>query len=289
MKRSEESHGLLVIAREDLKQIIKERYEIGLTFLSNVITNEEQKEEWWDNFIEWDLHNVELIKYAFDKPNNSHVYSYERSGFAGFGYLGGEYKKPTFKESVESCREEMQYQVKRLKRFLDIIGILKESENIPKSENQKNKLKPLLDLLKRFHKVAQELREGRQNQETIFLKNEYDVQYLLNALLRIYFDDIRKEDSSPSNAGSNSRLDFVLKKEKIIIEVKMSSERLRDKELGEELLIDIGRYKGYPDCKDFVIFIYDKGDHIRNKRGFIDDLQKQSTNEFTVTVIINPE
>lgn len=288
MKRSEELHELLVLPKEDLKQTINKRYEIGLTFLSQVIIKEEQKKEWWDNFIEWDLYNLELIKHAFDKPNNSYASAYERnSGWGGF--IGGEYREPSFQEKVDSCKKEMEYQVKKIKRFYDEIDLLKVSDKTPKSESQVDKFKQLLNLLSRFHKIAQELRGRRQERETIIIKDEYDVQDLLNALLNLHFDDIRKEDASPSNSGSNSRLDFVLKKERIIIEVKMSNEQLGAKKLGEELLIDIGRYKVYPHCKDFVIFIYDKGDHIRNKRGFIDDLQKQSTNEFIVTVIINPE
>ena len=69
----------------------------------------------------------------------------------------------------------------------------------------------------------------------------------------------------------------------------MTRDGLANKKLGEELLIDIGRYKGYPDCLDLVIFIYDKGDYITNKKGFISDFHKQSTPDFKVTVIISPE
>jgi hypothetical protein len=183
----------------------------------------------------------------------------------------------------------MQYQVRKLKWFYEKIDLLKTSDIASKGENRKTKFNQLLNLLTRFHKVAQELRNRRQGKETIIIKDEYDVQDLLFSLLHLHFDDIRKEDFSPSNSGANSRLDFVLKKEKTILEVKMSSERLGAKELGEELLIDIGRYKEYPDCSDLVIFIYDKADNIRNKKGLINDLQKQSSPELTVTVIINPD
>ena len=52
------------------------------------------------------------------------------------------------------------------------------------------------------------------------IKDEYDVQDLLNALLRLNFDDVRPEEYTPSYAGSSTRVDFLLKKEKIVIEVK---------------------------------------------------------------------
>jgi len=53
--------------------------------------------------------------------------------------------------------------------------------------------------------------------------------------------------------------------------------------------VDIGRYKSYTNCRNFVIFVYDKGDFITNKRGLIADLEKQSTMEMTVSVVIVPE
>lgn len=68
----------------------------------------------------------------------------------------------------------------------------------------------------------------------------------------------------------------------------MTKESIKVSKLGEELLVDIGRYKEYPDCNDLVIFIYDKGDFIRNKIGFINDLQKHSTSKLKITVIIIP-
>ena len=152
----------------------------------------------------------------------------------------------------------------------------------------KSDLEKLLHLLNRFHRVAQKLRDRHNDRETIVIGDEYDVQDMLYALLHVEFDDIRKEDSSPSHAGANSRIDFVLKMSDILLEVKMTNDKLRDKKMGEELLIDIGRYKEYPGAKHLVIFIYDRGDHISNKHGLIRDLSKQSTANFSVSVVINP-
>ena len=164
----------------------------------------------------------------------------------------------------------------------------KTNEATAKPKLEKQSLNNLLNLLNRFHKIAQAIRDRHNHRDTILIHDEYDVQDLLNGLLQIYFDDVRKEDYSPSSAGANTRLDFVLRKEKIILEIKITSESLTLKKLGEELYVDIGRYKAYPDCDNLVIFIYDKGDHIRNKVGFISDLEKQSTPTFKLTAIINP-
>jgi hypothetical protein len=279
----------LIVDKEDLSKKIYDRLQTGDLLVLRKIASQIEKKEWWENFIDWDTYNIELIKQAFDKPDNSYVFDYKRKSGIDVAFFGGSYKKPSFMEDVESCRGEMRFQVRKLKWFYEKIELLKSSDLVSKGDNRKVKFNQLINLLTRFHKFAQELRDRRQGRETVIIKDEYDVQDLLFSLLHLHFDDIRKEEFSPSNSGANSRLDFVLKKEKIILEVKMSSERLGSKELGEELLIDIGRYKEYPDCTDLVIFIYDKADHIRNKKGLINDLQKQSRPELSVTVIINPD
>jgi len=53
-------------------------------------------------------------------------------------------------------------------------------------------------------------------------------------LLKIYFDDIRTEEWTPSRAGKASRMDFLLKKEKCVIEVKKTRKTLKGKEVGDE-------------------------------------------------------
>ncbi len=75
-------------------------------------------------------------------------------------------------------------------------------------------------IFNRFHKVARQLRSRHAGKNTIEIEDEYDVQDLLHSLLHLYFDDIRPEEHTPSYAGSSARVDFLLKNEKIVIEVK---------------------------------------------------------------------
>ncbi len=56
---------------------------------------------------------------------------------------------------------------------------------------------------------------------------------LLHALLLLYFDDIRAEAWTPSYAGKSARMDFLLKNEGVVIEVKKTRLGLTDKELGD--------------------------------------------------------
>lgn len=115
--------------------------------------------------------------------------------------------------------------------------------------------------------------------------DEYDVQDLLHSLLWLYFDDIRAEEWTPSYAGGCSRQDFLIKKEKIVIEVKKTRKDLKDKLIGEQLIIDIDRYKAHPDCKTLLCFIYDPEERINNPKGIENDLTKLTDGIQVITKI----
>lgn len=155
---------------------------------------------------------------------------------------------------------------------------------------QKYSIPPLdrvLQLLRRFHLVARQLRARYSSRETISIDDEYDVQDLLHALLRIDFDDVRPEEWTPSYAGKSSRMDFLLKAEKIVIETKMARKGLIDKDVGDQLIVDVARYKEHPDCNTLVCFVYDPDGYIRNHVGLCNDLQK-NTKEIKVIVLVIP-
>ena len=145
----------------------------------------------------------------------------------------------------------------------------------------------LIRLLRRFHNVVKQMRNRHDDRETLLVKDEYDVQDLLHAVLRGLFDDVRPEEYVPSYAGGSSRLDFLLKAEKAVVEVKLASEKLRDKQIGEQLLIDIGRYSGHRDCKTLICFVYDPGGFLRNPAGLEADLTGDRDGLRVVTVALS--
>lgn len=146
----------------------------------------------------------------------------------------------------------------------------------------------VLNICKRFHNVARQLRNRYNKRSTLEIEDEYDVQDLLHSLLKIHFDDIRPEEWVPSYAGSSSIMDFLLKNENLIIEVKKTRKELTDKKIGEQLLIDIAKYKQHPDCKTLICFIYDPEWRIGNPRGLENDLNQLSNDDINIITIIEP-
>lgn len=146
----------------------------------------------------------------------------------------------------------------------------------------------LTKLFERFHIVARQLRRRHDGRPTLEIHDEYDVQDLLHGLLRIDFDDVRPEEWTPSYAGASNRMDFLLKEDEIAIEVKMTRDGLKDKELGEQLIIDIAKYQSHPNCKCLYCFVYDPDGNVRNPRGLEKDLAELGKG-FQVKVFIRPE
>jgi hypothetical protein len=171
-----------------------------------------------------------------------------------------------------------------------IIAALKSCLRVPKREVQAVSvgLNVALEMLfDRFHLVVKQLRHRYNSRNTLDVEDEYDVQDLLHALLRIYFEDIRNEEWAPSYAGGSSRMDFLLKAEKTVIEVKKTRKGLGDRELGKQLVEDKAKYKAHPDCERLVCFVYDPDGRIVNPRGIERDLNSQEEG-FNVLVVIKP-
>jgi hypothetical protein len=156
------------------------------------------------------------------------------------------------------------------------------------NKNEYNPIKLIEKVCNRFHLVAKQLRDRHNTRETLDIDDEYDVQDLLHSLLHIFFDDIRPEEWTPSYAGKSARMDFLLKNDHIVIEVKKTRKNLNAKEVGSELIEDIARYKEQPDCKTLICFVYDPEGRIANPRGIENDLS-QNNDELVVKVLIEPK
>ncbi|MHB1310161.1 MAG: PD-(D/E)XK nuclease domain-containing protein [Limisphaerales bacterium] len=143
-------------------------------------------------------------------------------------------------------------------------------------------------ICQRFHSVARQLRNRHEDRASLEVNDEYDVQDLLHALLRIHFSDIRPEEWAPSYAGTSSRMDFLLKDEKIVVEVKKTRKTLKEKDVVDQLIVDCARYREHPDCETLVCFVYDPDGWIGNAAAIKKDIEKIDS-KFQVRVFVYPE
>lgn len=167
-----------------------------------------------------------------------------------------------------------------------LIGILKAFADLPPTVQSDNIDEILEKIFTNFHRCARSILNRYQKRDTLEIKDEYDVQDLLQGILRLFIDDVRPEDYVPSYAGGNSRTDFYLPQYNTYIETKMTRNGLQDREVGEQLAIDIARYGDK--CQTLICFIYDKGSLLSNPYGLISDLEALGADRVHVKVYIAP-
>lgn len=139
----------------------------------------------------------------------------------------------------------------------------------------------------RFVNVQRALKKRHGSRPVVEFNDEYDDQYLMKALLVLFFEDVRPEDYVPSYAGASSRVDFLLPQHGLAIELKHTRQGLTDKELGEQLVIDHQRYVRASNADHLIALVFDPDGEIDNPRGLEGDLQRRvGTSELAVTVRI---
>lgn len=124
----------------------------------------------------------------------------------------------------------------------------------------------------RFYLFAHALHDRKRQRPPFTIEDEYDVQDAIYALL--------------SQGGGSSRMDFLLKKEMIVVEAKMTRSGLRDKEVYNELVVDAAKYLEHPDCRTLVCYVHDPGRRIKNPRGLESDIAKLSREKLQVIAIV---
>lgn len=128
--------------------------------------------------------------------------------------------------------------------------------------------------LKAFPQAVRSLRDRRVGRTPLGIADEYDVQYLLRALLCLQSSDVRSEEPTPSCGGACARMDFFLADRRLAVEAKMTRRNLRDSQVFDELVLDVRRYQERADCDALVCFIYDPGKLLRNPAGLARDVER---------------
>lgn len=217
----------------------------------------------------------DVFEESFGKGNEYALNLIHRVNHGSGGYLGG----PSYL-CIQEVIGLVKASIKKVERVKSAAY-----EQIAASQTD---IEKTLHILRRFHQFAKQLRLRHAQRPQYLIQDEYDVQDLLRAVLFLQFEDVRDEEYTPSYAGGASRIDFLLKSSGIVIEVKKTRDRLSDKEIGSQLIIDIARYSAHPDIKFLVCFVYDPDEKIRNSSGLIGDLEKLSKDSLPIFVVVSP-
>ena len=278
----------LVTTKDEAEQQLKRRIESGQALSDRKISSQEEFDLLKKDHKAWDNYNKDLLVKLFDTAEISNEYKRSRTRLIQVKPFG--YETP-LRDKWQDLTQDLTDKISKLQDVMERLELFEEPTAVSNGGtfDKNQSMKKLKKILNCFDKIARQLRDRYDDRNTLEIKDEYDVQDLLHALLRLEFGDIRKEEWTPSYAGSSSRMDFLLKQEQIVLEVKKTSRRLKEKEIGEQLTIDIAHYQKHQNCKTLVCFVYDPERYIRNPKGLENDLVAQSTPNMLVVVVVTPE
>jgi len=229
-------------------------------------------EDPWSNVQAWISRATPFIRREYPDLLDDFlkVTSEPRRKLASVRVIGDEARNLQLKRKQWTRRKnDIDNSKKVILSFID--GILSLVDNT-KDRGAGSALDRIVFICDRFPLFVRQLRERGRDRTPLLVDDEYDLQHVLLALLRLEFDDVRSEEWTPSYAGGSSRMDFLMKSESIVLEAKKTRETLRDRQVADQLIIDIDRYSEHPDCKTLICFVYDPDGILDNPKGLELDL-----------------
>ncbi|WP_425629622.1 hypothetical protein [Cellulophaga lytica] len=148
----------------------------------------------------------------------------------------------------------------------------------------------LRDIFYNFPNAVQKIIKNRRKGHPEFaIKDEYDVQDILYVIIKSIFPNMRDEDPIPKVGGKSTKIDLILREEKILIEVKMIKETdSNETHFIEQLKVDFESYHKCVWLEKLFCFVYDPYKKTRDISNF-NDLNGKRTkgkHNYNVEVIV---
>lgn len=109
----------------------------------------------------------------------------------------------------------------------------------------------------RFHTIARQLRLRRDYRPTLEVDDDYDLQDLLCALLKVEFDEVATEEWTPPYTGGAPRTTLLVNRDQIAVVSKKTRPGLTTKDLADQVAADSAYYRAQGRCSTLVCFVYD--------------------------------
>jgi len=150
---------------------------------------------------------------------------------------------------------------------------------------EKTAVHQIEQIFNQFGEISIPLQERRSDRKPLTMDDEADVQYLLHGLLKLHFDDVRREPHTERHSSVSPRIDFLIQNETIGVEVKRASPTRQEHSLRSELAEDKEQYRLDTNIDTLLVFVFDPEKQIGNKAEFEDSFEQETSQmETRVTV-----
>jgi hypothetical protein len=138
---------------------------------------------------------------------------------------------------------------------------------------------PHLDALAQVGQIAaslptavKSLTERGDGRLSFEINSERDLQDVFFFALRTSFDDVRREEWTPSSAGGSKRVDLLVPEARVMIEIKFVRDARHARTVADELRVDFESYHSHPACGTLVAIVWDPKRRIGDPKALERDL-----------------
>lgn len=142
------------------------------------------------------------------------------------------------------------------------------------------------EIANKFPDTVRMLSKRRSGRPALVIEDEYDVQYLFEAMLSVQFSDVRPEEATGSVAGGAGRADTYLKQERVAIEYKCTRAGLGPKDLRKQIADEFVLFGDDKRFDQLFVFVYDRERNILNRTGFESDLTRNVQGLREVRIVV---
>lgn len=259
--------GLYLSAKNELCQQLKDKYQ-----------HSDLKQKYFLSKIEPSL-KIQLSKEVMEM-NNDHL-----SILIKNIYDTNTVKELELNSALQSITSGTDIDVQSQILLEDIESTLLQTKFVNKNADE-----VVRDVLNNFSNAIQKIISGRRlNHPNFKIEDEYDVQDISYVILKSIFPNLREEDPIPKVGAKSTKIDLILREEKILIEVKMiKAKDSNETHFIEQLKAD---FESYHECKwlrKLFCFVYDPYKKTRDISNFYDLNGERTKGEhnFNVEVIV---
>ena len=204
------------------------------------------------------------------------------------------HKNDSFRHIFMELNYGEGYNTDFIVRLMEIINEPPIAWSNQKMVRAETSVETITSLLRRFKANASSLIERRKGKEdqTVRLENEYDIQDLLQVMLKPTFPLTRTEVVSDSKTGREFlKIDFLIPDHKIALECKFIKNSATN-DLKRQIADDMITYNEHPDCKELIFFVYDQEVKLKDPKYLEDFYTKPfqfGDNTMNVHLVIGPQ
>ena len=128
-----------------------------------------------------------------------------------------------------------------------------------RARDEQDPLERIRKMCWRFHAVTRQLRLRKDYRPTLEVEDDYDLQDLLCALLKVEFDEVGVDEWIPPYTEGAPRKTFLIHRDEIAIVAKKTRPGLTMQELADQVSADSARYANREKCATLFCFILRSG------------------------------